>query len=330
MIFAASAVVASAVVHPYNVVELLQLNPNMDTLVTAVVKGGLAGALSGTGPFTIFAPDNIAFEKLPAGVLPALLANVTLLDEILTYHVVAGNVSSSELKDGEQVPTLLKGESIDVHVRAGPNGASFITLDRDSIVTYPNTFGTNGVYHVIDNVLIPRKHMSAELAAVFDAGYAAEAARAKVALAAPALNLVQRLQLIPEYSTLVTAVVKANLAGVLSGKGPFTIFAPDNFAFDRLPNGVLPKLLANITLLTDILTYHVVAGNVSSSELKDNEQVPTLLKGQDIDVNIVDVPRPVAHKEVFLNKRARVTLPDNFATNGVFHGIDDVLLPHAL
>lgn len=76
-----------------------------------------------------------------------------------------------------------------------------------------------------------------------------------------------------------------------------------------------------------VLEYHVVAGNVSSSQLKDGEQVPTLLKGKDILVNIFSEPRPTPHTIVTLDKHAIVTLPDNYATNGVFHGIDAVLLP---
>lgn len=71
----------------------------------------------------------------------------------------------------------------------------------------------------------------------------------------------------------------------------------------------------------------MVAGNVSSSELKDGEQVPTLLKGKDIEVNIVNQQKPAPHKEVFLNHRSMVNSADNFASNGVFHGIDEVLLP---
>jgi uncharacterized surface protein with fasciclin (FAS1) repeats len=192
----------------------------MDTLVKAVVAGGLAGALQGKGPFTILAPDAFAFDRLPPGVLPELLKNVSLLDEVLTYHVVAGNVSSTQFKTG-QVPTLNKDNTIDVEVHPNPNGAVDIFLNQQSRVTFPNTFGTNGVYHVIDRVLIPKKAMmSPGLAAVFDAAEArAEEALIRSPIALPPLNLVQRLALIPEYSTLVTAVTVAKLAGALSGPG---------------------------------------------------------------------------------------------------------------
>jgi len=330
MVFAlpllALATSAFAAPAPYDLVTLLQLNPDASTLVTAVVAANLATTLSGKGPFTIFAPDNRAFEALPPGVLPELLKNKTLLTEVLTYHVVSGNVSSSDLTNNEDVQTLLPSGKIHVELHKGPNGQSAISLDQYSFVTYPNNFGTNGVYHVIDRVLRPEA-MSPGLAALFAA--ADEAALIRPAAAAlPALNLVQRLQYIPEFSTLVTAVVAGNLAGALSGAGPFTLFAPSNRAFERLPPGALEKLLANKTALVDVLTYHVAKGNVSSSDLTNNEQVPTL-EGKNILVQIFQEPRPQPHAVVVLDKHSLVDLPDNYATNGVFHGIDEVLLPPA-
>ena len=175
------------------------------------------------------------------------------------------------------------------------------------------------MFHVIDRVLIPRP-MSQGVHALFH-------------VAAPELNLVQRLQLIPEFTTLVTAVVAGGLAGTLSGAGPFTVFAPDNFAFDRLPNGVLPALLQNKTLLDEILTYHVVSGNVSSSQLTNGEKVATV-NGQSITVTIFNEPRPAPHEVIVLDESAQhhgsfVTLPNNYASNGVFHSVSEVLIPAA-
>jgi len=324
----AVATASKAAFPPYDLLTLLQVNPYTSTLVKAVIAGGLVTPLSGKGPFTIFAPDDFAFDRLPPGVLPDLLKNVTLLDEVLTYHVVSGNVSSSQLTDGEQVPTLNKDNKINVEVHKGPGGEVDITLNQFSRVTFPNTYATNGVYHVIDRVLIPRKtEMSPGLRAVFEAAETrAEEALIRSPIELPTLNLVQRLALIPEYSTLVTAVTAAKLAGALSGTGPFTIFAPDNYAFERLPPGALQRLLANITELTAILTYHVASGNVSSSDLTNNEQIPTL-EGKDITVEIFNVTRPEPRTVVSLDHHAIVTYADNYASNGVFHGIDEVLFP---
>jgi len=333
-IFAAALSAASASYAPYNVVQLLANNPFESTLVTAVVAADLATALSGKGPFTIFAPTDRAFEQLPPGVLPDLLKNVTALTEILTYHVVAGNVSSGQLTNNEQVPTLFKGHSINVEIHPGPRPGepAVVTLDRYSQVIYANSFGTNGVYHTIDRVLVPRAaDMSEGLRAIFAAAEARaeEALIAKPALSAGAFNLVQRLALIPEYSTLVTAVTVGGLAGALSGPGPFTLFAPDDFAFERLPPGVLARLLKNVTELDEVLTYHVAKGNVSSSDLTDGEQIPTL-NGKDILVNLYNETRPEPHTVVILDHHVLVALPNNYASNGVFHGVDDVLLPPRL
>jgi len=322
----AAAAAASAQVPPYNIVQRLQLIPDASTLVTAVVAGGLAGTLSGKGPFTVFAPDNFAFDRLPPGVLPELLKNITLLDEVLTYHVVSGNVSSGQLKDGQKVPTV-EGADLLINLHKGPNGQTDVIINQDSRVTYANNYATNGVIHFIDRVLIPRAAMSAGLRAVFEAAEDAELIAKSAAI--PNLNLVQLLQLIPQFSTLVTAVVAGGDAATLSGKGPFTIFAPNDFAFDRLPNGVLPALLKNITELNEVLTYHVVAGNVSSSQLTDGEQVPTL-NGKDILVNIFADRRDPTKKVVELDHRSQVLSVDNYATNGVFHEIDEVLLPPRL
>ena len=138
---------------------------------------------------------------------------------MLLYHVVAGNVSSSQLKDGEQVPSLLKGHDLLVNILPPRNNfPAQVLIDRDSRVLYANNYATNGVFHVIDRVLIPRPLTEYMSKAFYPAA------------TAPALNLVQRLQLIPEYSTLVTAVVAGGLAGALSGAGPFTVFTPDDFA----------------------------------------------------------------------------------------------------
>jgi len=316
----ALATAACAAIPPYNLVERLVLDPFESTLVTAVVAADLQGALSGKGPFTVFAPTDFAFDQLPPGTLAKLLANKTMLTEVLLYHVVAGNVSSTQLKDGMVVPTLDK-ENLLINILPPHNGfPAAVLVNRDSRVLYADNYATNGVYHTIDHVLIPRHLQDSLLGA---------------AVAAPALNLVQRLQLVPEFSTLVTAVVAGGLAETLSGAGPFTIFAPDNFAFDRLPPGALPKILANKTLLVEILTYHVVAGNVSSSELKNGEQVKTV-NGQDIVVTIAQEPRPQPHEVIILNENSQfhrgsyVDLPNNYASNGVFHAVTEVLVPHAL
>jgi len=131
-------------------------------------------------------------------------------------------------------------------------------------------------------------------------------------------NIVQLAQATPDLSTLVTAVVAANLAGTLSSVGPFTVFAPTNEAFAALPAGVLAKLLErkNIKQLADVLLYHTVSGKVLASDLKNGETVKTV-EGADLKVAITG-------GKVMIND-ATVITPDNIARNGVVHIIDTVL-----
>lgn len=124
---------------------------NFKTLVTALKSAGLVETLQGPGPFTVFAPTDAAFAKLPPGTLDALLADKEQLTSVLTYHVLQGKVSSSDIiKSNGADPATLNGQHVVVAVRGGHvyvNGAQVITADIAA---------SNGVIHVIDAVLLPR------------------------------------------------------------------------------------------------------------------------------------------------------------------------------
>ena len=132
-----------------NVVEIAAGAKDFSTLVAAVKAGGLAGALSGEGPFTIFAPTNAAFAKLPEGTVATLLKpeNKGKLASILKYHVVAGKVMAADVKAGK-VKTL-NGAKATIAVAGGK-----VTIDKANIVK-TDIVGTNGVIHVIDSVILP-------------------------------------------------------------------------------------------------------------------------------------------------------------------------------
>ncbi len=132
-----------------NVVQVAQSNNDFSTLVQAVVAADLAGTLQGQGPFTIFAPTNEAFSKLPPGTLEELLKpeNKAKLQAILTYHVVPGKVLAKDVKSGE-VKTV-NGKDISVVVANGQ------VKVNDAKVIKTDVVGSNGVIHVIDTVLIP-------------------------------------------------------------------------------------------------------------------------------------------------------------------------------
>ena len=122
------------------------------TLVAAVKAAGLVETLKSAGPFTVFAPTNAAFAALPAGTVETLLKpeNKAKLAGILTYHVVAGAVKAADLKDGQKIKTV-QGEELTVSIKDGKvmiNGAN---------VTIADVISSNGVTHVIDGVLLPKK-----------------------------------------------------------------------------------------------------------------------------------------------------------------------------
>jgi uncharacterized surface protein with fasciclin (FAS1) repeats len=130
------------------VVDIIVNSPDHTILETAVVAAGLVEALSGTGPFTVFAPTDAAFNALPAGTLEAVLADNALLTAILTYHVVSASALSTDLSDGMSITTL-NGEDVVVTINGNGvfiNGAQVIVADL---------LADNGVVHVIDAVLLP-------------------------------------------------------------------------------------------------------------------------------------------------------------------------------
>ncbi len=137
---------------PKDVVDIAIGSADHTTLVAAVKAAGLVETLKGPGPFTIFAPTNAAFAALPAGTVDGLLKPEKKADltNILTYHVVSGSVKAADLKDGQKVKTL-QGTELTVSIKDGKvmiNGANVTTADLA---------GSNGVIHVIDAVLMPKK-----------------------------------------------------------------------------------------------------------------------------------------------------------------------------
>ena len=135
---------------PANVVAAAQATPDLSTLVEAVTAAGLVETLSGPGPYTVFAPTNAAFEALPPGQLDDLLkpANEQQLADILTYHVAEGEVLSSDLEDGQMIPTL-QGGDLEITVEGGNVLVNGVAVETPDVQT------GNGVVHVIGEVLTP-------------------------------------------------------------------------------------------------------------------------------------------------------------------------------
>ena len=149
----AGVMVGGAMMVPnLNIVANAMNADNVTTLVAAVKAAGLVETLSGPGPFTVFAPTDSAFAKLPAGTVEMLVKpeNKQKLTSILTYHVVAGKLLSGDLKDGQTLTTV-NGQKITVKVMDGK-----VWINGAAMVETANVISSNGVTHVIDTVLMPK------------------------------------------------------------------------------------------------------------------------------------------------------------------------------
>jgi uncharacterized surface protein with fasciclin (FAS1) repeats len=139
--------------------------------------------------------------------------------------------------------------------------------------------------------------------------------------AAPTQNITKTAASLPQFSTLVSLLKQSKLAGALTAKGPYTVFAPTNAAFKKLPPATLAAVKSDPALLKNVLLYHVVKGDVRASQVvKLNGKSARTLEGQRVSID-------VRGGSVFLNNTVRVTKTDVLATNGVIHVIDKVLVP---
>ena len=256
------------------------------TLASLLQKAGLVDTLATGGPFTVFAPTDAAFAKVPKATLDALAADPAKLKAVLLYHVVPGRVTAADVVKLTSAKTA-EGRSLGIKV---VNGSVFVDGAQ---VTTPDVEATNGVIHVINSVLIPK-----------------EATAPK--------TIVQTAVAAGSFKTLASLLKKAGLVGTLQGKGPFTVFAPTDAAFAKLPKATLAALAKNKAKLRSVLLYHVVKGNVSAAKVVTLRAAKTLNgKAVSIRVNGGNV----------LVGGARVTTADVKASNGVIHVVNKVLIP---
>ncbi len=272
-----------------NIVEIAQGTGSLSTLVDALVAADLTEALSGEGPFTVFAPSNDAFAKLDPDVLNNIISTPSLLTSLLQYHVAGAALTSDRLNG--TVQTLLSGQTLEA-VNAGG-----VTINGTSNVTTSDVLASNGVIHVIDEVLIPEDFYAQTLAQIVAGS--------------------------PDHTILLSALAKPELAGLLEAANnptaDLTVFAPTDAAFTAVL-GVLGKESIDdipVQLLNEIVSYHILGGAVNSDQLV-NGDVETLLAGESVTVDLTD--------GVKINN-AKVTAADLKAVNGVAHVVDAVLLP---
>ncbi len=338
-----------------NIVENAVNSADHTTLVAAVKAAGLVETLSGEGPFTVFAPTNAAFDKLPDGTVETLLKpeNKDQLTKILTCHVVAANAMSDAIMgmiadDNGEHPVKTVGGCTFTAKMSGDNIVIVDEQGNEATVTIADVKQSNGVIHVIDAVLLPAADdgMEADSAAMDDSGdgYMADDTMAESAMADeetvtvggapmyPSKTIVENAVNSADHTTLVAAVKAAGLVETLSGEGPFTVFAPTNAAFDKLPDGTVETLLKpeNKDQLTKVLTAHVVAGDLSAEELMRRARN----HGGRYNFNAVSgdaLTAVIKGRSLYIFDEAggagKVTISNVNQSNGVIHVVDDVLLP---
>ena len=258
-----------------------------DSLVAALSHAGLVSALQADGPFTVFAPTDDAFAAagIDLSTFDTDEENATLSD-ILLYHVVSGSVAASDVTDGMSAEAL-NGDDLSFTVSDGS------VMVNDATVTTADVMASNGIIHVIDKVLMPPADL------------------ADIPTVAQGTGI---------HTSLVAAVVQAELLTTLQGDGPFTVFAPtdDAFAAAGIDLAALDTVEGKAAL-TDILLYHVVSGAVPSSAVTDGMSAAAV-NGDDLSFTVGE--------GVMVND-ANVVLADVPASNGVIHVIDKVLMPPA-
>ena len=315
---------AEAPAEPGTIVDVAVEAGIFTTLVAAVEAAGLVDTLSSEGPFTVFAPTDEAFvAALEALDLTAeeLLGDTELLTDVLTYHVLEGEVDAATAisLDGQSAATV-NGAEIAISVVDGN------VMINDATVTQPDVEASNGIIHIIDAVLLPPADEMAEEEAEGEADdeeMAEEEAMDEEMTEDP--TIVDVAVEAGIFTTLVAAVDAAGLVDTLSSEGPFTVFAPTDEAFVAALQAldITPEeLLGDTELLTSVLLYHVVEGAVDAeTAISLDGQSAATLNGAEIAISVVD-------GSVMIND-ATVTEPDVMAANGIIHIIDSVLLPPA-
>ncbi len=278
------------------IVDVAVSNGNFTTLVTALQATGLDVTLSDTdSSFTVFAPTDDAFALLGTDTIDALLADTDTLSNILTYHVISGEVNAEaavgaagsrvEMVNGDFVGLSLDGDSLLV------NTATVVTTDIQT---------DNGIIHVIDAVLMPPADMGT-----------------------PTSNIVETAVAAGDFTTLVAALQATDLDAVLADESTqFTVFAPTDAAFDLIDDETLGLLLDNPDVLSSILLQHVVSGSAV-----DSVTAYTLNGGNATTASDAEIAIAInSMTDMLTFGGANVVVKDIYTTNGIIHVIDTVII----
>lgn len=273
-------------------------SPNLSILVQALTRANLATTLQGSGSFTVFAPTDAAFTAFLQANNFANINQVPqdVLTRILLNHVVSGNFRAANLQTGYIKTLATSATSGNNTMSMFVNTASGVRLNGVASVTTPDVVASNGVIHIVDAVInLP--------------------------------TIVTHATANPNFTSLVGALTgqgQPNFVEILSGAGPFTVFAPTNAAFTSLNTELAPGGIASVSAanLTRVLRYHVVSGNVLAASLMAGS-VATLETPQSFTVSLTGGAKITDVR----NRVANVTATDVQCSNGVIHVLDKVLLP---
>lgn len=282
------------------IVETAIASPNLSTLVAALQRADLVSALNAPGQtYTVLAPTNEAFDKLLQTLGVSRLEDIPtdVLAQVLRNHVVSGVAKSTDLSTG-YVNTLATFGGTDAPISLYVDTDSGVRFNNAANVTTADVEASNGVVHIIDAVILPPTVVN------------------------HALNN-------PNFSVLVQALTRSDLGvdypAVLSGAGPFTVFAPTNAAFTALLQELGVSGLNDIpaATLNAVLQYHVVSGaNVRSSALTEGQSVTTF-QGGAFTIGLAGGPKITDAQ----GRVANIIATDVQGSNGVVHAIDKVILP---
>lgn len=266
-----------------SIVDIALSSPEtFSTLTDLVDAADMVEALSTLENITLFAPVNDAFDAIPEEIVANLLTEQWQLHlrNVLAYHVIEALVPASDIVNNGFFNTLMN-EVLNFTITDGGG----VVVNGVANVTQADITADNGLIHVIDAVLLPSWLSN---------------------------TIVDRVVNIPEFSILADFATQAGLLDTLSSPGPFTVFAPNNDAFDPLPS-------VNPSMLADILTYHVVPGIYTSAAITDG-LVLTTVQGENITFTVPGGGGPQVNGQA-------IVAGDILANNGIIHAINGILIP---
>jgi len=315
-----------------NVVDIVAKTRNLSTLHTAIVDAGLADTLaSANNTYTIFAPTNAAFGKLPEGMLDALLADPDgALRDVVLNHAVAGRLNSAAIVTAGTLTTL-GGETLTVTVRRGD---VYVNDVRVIVADIP---AKNGVIHTLNEVLLPSgiatlptvSEVAAPTTAATPATPAVNAAEVTVGAddtaastaTAPTMTIAEIAAANGNFDLLLSAVEMAGLDDELASPGNYTVFAPTDAAFTALPSDFLTVLRSDVAgQLTPLLLHHIVSDELSINQVANSKIIPAM------DGRPLFITTGPGNAPVYING-VQIIMSDIQASNGVIHVINVVLVP---